>query len=353
MGDDENHLFPSNKEKYTKKFDEIIDLKTHLDLFTIKCKSDGVMYIRPQYKHFDYNVRSVQENKPNDITMSELIEVVQLSAPLGKRDETVYFTINLINTPNLLLKADNNINDNEISLIISPDTEGTFEKGAIKVNQIFTGSINLAKYRLDELGILLNTTYFGTQLKIVEIIRDKYMAYEQLKEKPNDGLTSYNCYFILPKNNKNFSITIENLNGKNISYGIIKSALNDANYILLPDDYQNKKTTIKISEYNFKLQIDNTYYNNTDSSNPYILFLFSVENKEDLYYKLNVILTEEKPESNNNTTKIIIIVVILVVVVLIVVGIILFNVISKRRKNRASTEIEKLESLDSAENQLT
>ena len=129
--------------------------------------------------------------------------------------------------------------------------------------------------------------------------------------------------------------------------------INDANYILFSDDYQNKKTTIKISEYNFKLQIDNTYYNNTDSSNPYILFLFSVENKEDLYYKLNVILTEEKPESNNNTTKIIIIVVILVVVVLIVVGIILFNVISKRRKNRASTEIEKLESLDSAENQLT
>jgi hypothetical protein len=350
VGDEENHLFPSNTEKYIKNFDQIIDLKTHLDLFTIKCKSDGVMYIRPQYKQFDYTVRSVQDNKQNDITMSELLEVAQLSAPLGKQEGTLYFTINLINSQNSLLKA---VNDNEITLIISPDTEGTFENGTIKGNQIFTGSINLTKYRLDELGILLNTTYFGTQLKIVEKIRDKYSSYRKLNEELNEDLNSYNCYFIIPKNNEKFNISIQNLNGKDISYGIIKTAVNDANYILLPDNYEKEKTTIKISENNARYLIKNKYYNNTDESNPYIMFLFSVNTKENLNYKLNISLSETPSEPNNNTTKIIIIVVIIIVVVLIVVGIILFNVISKRRKNRSSSEIEKLESIDSAENQLT
>ena len=350
VGEEENHLFPSNTEKYRRNFDQIIDLKTHLDLFTIKCKSDGVMYIRPQYKQFDYTVRSVQDNKQNDITMSELLEVAQLSAPLGKQEGTLYFTINLINSQNSLLKA---VNDNEITLIISPDTEGTFENGTIKGNQIFTGSINLTKYRLDELGILLNTTYFGTQLKIVEKIRDKYSSYRKLNEELNEDLNSYNCYFIIPKNNEKFNISIENLNGKDISYGIIKTAVNDANYILLPDNYEKEKTTIKISENNARYLIKNKYYNNTDESNPYIMFLFSVDTKENLNYKLNISLSETPSEPNNNTTKIIIIVVIIIVVVLIVVGIILFNVISKRRKNRSSSEIEKLESIDSAENQLT
>jgi len=350
VGEEENHLFPSNTEKYIRNFDQIIDLKTHLDLFTIKCKSDGVMYIRPQYKQFDYTVRSVQDNKQNDITMSELLEVAQLSAPLGKQEGTLYFTINLINSQNSLLKA---VNDNEITLIISPDTEGTFENGTIKGNQIFTGSINLTKYRLDELGILLNTTYFGTQLKIVEKIRDKYSSYRKLNEQSNEDLNSYNCYFIIPKNNEKFNISIQNLNGKDISYGIIKTAVNDANYILLPDNYEKEKTTIKISENNARYLIKNKYYNNTDESNPYIMFLFSVDTKENLNYKLNISLSETPSEPNNNTTKIIIIVVIIIVVVLIVVGIILFNVISKRRKNRSSSEIEKLESIDSAENQLT
>ena len=350
VGEEENHLFPSNTEKYIRNFDQIIDLKTHLDLFTIKCKSDGVMYIRPQYKQFDYTVRSVQDNKQNDITMSELLEVAQLSAPLGKQEGTLYFTINLINSQNSLLKA---VNDNEITLIISPDTNGTFESGTIKGNQIFTGSIDLAKYRLDELGILLNTTYFGTQLKIVEKIRDKYSSYRKLNEEYSEDINSYNCYFIIPKNNEKFNISIENLNGKDISYGIIKTAVNDANYVLLPDTYEKEKTTIKISENNARYQIKNKYYNNTDESNPYIMFLFSVDTKENLNYKLNISLSETPSEPNNNTTKIIIIVVIIIVVVLIVVGIILFNVISKRRKNRSSSEIEKLESIDSAENQLT
>lgn len=309
------------------------------------------MYIRPQYKQFDYTILSVKENSQTDITMSELLEVAQLSAPLGKRNETLYFTINIVNSNNLLLKEDNNNNDNSITLIISSDTSGMFEKGTIKGNQIFTGSINLAKYRPDELGILLNTTYFGTQLKVVEIIRDKYKSYIKLEEGQNNELNSYNCYFILPKNNKYFNISIENLSGKNISYGIINSAVKDANYVLLPDNFKNETKKIKLYANNVKIQIENIYYNIYNDSNLYIIFLFLVETQENLNYKLNISLKEEPAESNSKTTKIVIIVVVIIVVVLlIVVGIILFKVLSKRRNNRTSSEIEKLESIYSPEN---
>ena len=364
VGDDANHLFPSNTTRYIQNFDKIIDLNTHLDLFTIKCKSDGIMYIRPEYKQFDYTVRSVKDNAKTDITMSELLEIAQLSAPLGKRDETLYFTINLVN----------NVNEDEISLTISPDEEGAFEKGTIIGNQIFKGSYDLSKYKLDELALLLNATAFATQLQIFEKIRDKYNLYKELNQGSNANLESYKNFYIIPNNTKNLTISIENLNGKKISYGIVKSPLNDINYNSIADEYPDP-TTAEIKENIKEFTIDNTYENNTDTSNPFVIFFLSVlEQEKPLNYNLNISLDQmPKPEpqptqapdpdpstttapepepqkSDNNTTKIVIIVVIIIVVVLIVVGIILFNIISKRR--RSSNEIEKLGSIDSTENQL-
>ena len=352
----ENHLFPPNTTNYTKKFDEIIPLKTHLDLFTIKCKKDGIMYIRPQYKQFDYTIRNVTDNKTTTITMSELLEIAQLWTDLGKREETLYFTVNLINP--------RNNNDDEKSLTISPDTKGAFEKGTIKGNQIFTGSYDLSKYRLDELALLLNSTVYGTQLEIFRITRNKNTTYKKLNNETNTNLKSYKNFLVIPNDTYALTIRIGNLNGTNISFGIIKSPLNDINYNLIADEYKNQ-TIEKIDDNIKEFTIINSYLFNNDTANPYIiLFLSVIETDKNLDYNLNISLHQLIPPSedpspstnpdqkSNNTTKIVIIVVIVVVVVLIVVGIILFNVISKKRKERTSTQIEKLSSIDSTENQL-
>jgi hypothetical protein len=370
ISDDENHLFPSNK-KYIQNFNKIIDLKTHLDLFTINCKSDGILYIRPQYKKFDYNVRNIKEGEKTNITMSELIEMAQLSAPLGKTRETLYFTVKIIN-PQKSLLANNNINDDEVAVTISPESKGAFENQTIKVNQIFKGSYNLSKYRLDELAIYLNSTAFATELEFFEVIRDKYITFKELNNGTNEKLEFYKCFYVIPNNTENLTITIENLNGTNISYGIIKSDINDVNYNIAADNYKNvteKEIVDNITEFS----LNNTYKDNNDTSNPYIIFILRVsKNLDELNYNLNITLNKKqqpqpqpepqpKPDpeptqapsqdKSSNTTKIIIIVVIIVVVILIVVGIILFNVISKRRR-RSSTLIEKLGSIDSSENQL-
>ena len=361
ISDNKNHLFPSDK-KYALNFNKIIDLKTHLDLFTINCKSDGVLYIRPQYKKFDYNIRYINESVKTNFIMSELIEIAQLSAPLGKTPDTLYFTVKIIN-PQKSLLANNNINDDEVAVTISPESEGAFEKQTIKGNQIFKGSYNLSKYRLDELAIFLNSTIFATQLEFFEVIRGKYTTFIELNNGTNEKLESYKCFYVIPNNIENLTITIENLNGTNISYTIIKSEINNVNYNNAADNYENatkKEIVDNITEFS----LVNPYIDINDTSNPYTIFILSVsKNLDKLNYNLNITLTEKpqpepgptqapsKDDNKNNTTKIIIIVVIIIVIVLIVVGIILFNVISKRRR-RSSTLIEKLGSIDSSENQL-
>ena len=361
ISDNKNHLFPSDK-KYALNFNKIIDLKTHLDLFTINCISDGIIYIRPQYKKFDYNIRYINESVKTNFIMSELIEIAQLSAPLGKTPDTLYFTVKIIN-PQKSLLANNNINDDEVAVTISPESEGAFEKQTIKGNQIFKGSYNLSKYRLDELAIFLNSTIFATQLEFFEVIRGKYTTFIELNNGTNEKLESYKCFYVIPNNIENLTITIENLNGTNISYTIIKSEINNVNYNNAADNYENatkKEIVDNITEFS----LVNPYIDINDTSNPYTIFILSVsKNLDKLNYNLNITLTEKpqpepgptqapsKDDNKNNTTKIIIIVVIIIVIVLIVVGIILFNVISKRRR-RSSTLIEKLGSIDSSENQL-
>ena len=362
-----NHNYTSNQESLfpqtnKQNLNEIINLDTHLDFFTIKCTSDGVLYIRPQYKSFDYTVHLIGENEYKLVTMNEQVEVAQLSAPLGKGEETLYFTIMLINSIKSLTA--NNEGEGELTLNISPDEKGAFESGTIKGNEIFKGKIDLSKYRQDQLGVLLKSTDFGTELEIVEVIHNKYTSYTKLNEGDNEINESYNVYIPIPSDIEKFNITLQKLNGKNISYGIIKSAIDDINYIATADKYINT-TSAKIDQEKYDFSVKNDYYQKNDTIKNYTYFILSVLGKQDnLKYNLNINFnsSSEQPtddpqpsddpnKNNNDTTKIVIIVVIIVVVVLILVGIILFNVISRRR--RSSSEIEKLSSIDSTENQLT
>lgn len=336
--DEQSDIFPSDN-KYAVKFDELITLSTNLDLFKVKCIERGVMYIRPQYNTFNITTHLLDENGYDEIHMSDLSEMVQLSAPITRNNDILYFLISIVNSEELLTA----INNEELTLEIRPDTNGTFTEGKIRKNEIFKASINLSIYRPYQLAICLTANDYGADIEIVEVIHNKYTTYIEVKQGENKNVNSNNVNFPVSIENQKLYININNLKGKLISYGIIKSLSNDTNYITTADKY---KTSIKeeINEDKKKIILDNKYYNKTAEDKSYLYFIFSVLGKEDnLNYNIKIDFQddeEKKPEpEDDNTVIIIVIVVIIVVVIIILVVIILFIVISKKR--RASSNIEK------------
>ena len=343
-------IFPSDNQ-YAVNFDELITLRTNLDLFKVKCKQDGVMYIRPQYKTFDITTHLLDENGYSEIHMSDLEEMVQLSAPIAKNNDSLYLLISIVNSE-VLLTA---LNNEELKLTITPDTEGAFTERTIGKNELFNATINLSTYRPYQLAIKLKSNDYGADIEIVEVIHNKYTKYEEIKQGENKNINSNNVNFPVSTDDQKLYININNLKGKQISYGIIKSYFNDTDYITTADKYKNSFKE-EINEDKKKIIIDNTYYNQTDENKPYIYFVFSILGKEDnLNYDIKIDFKDDENNNNNNpetdkaedddTVKIVVIVVIIVVIVLILGGIILFNVLSKRR--RASSSIENLTSIES------
>ena len=339
-----NSFFPSD-ERYSQGFNEIIALETNLDLFKIVCEADGVMFIRPQYKTFNVTTHLIEENGHKKIAMADFSEVIQLSAPLNKSNDKLYFSIFFVKS----LNSFNILKANEVTLNISPDVEGAFNSGTIKLNETFTESIDLAKYKIDELAIHINSNEFNNEIEIVEIIHNNYTTYKEIKEGENINISSYNALFPVSSDMYSLNINIENLKGKKISYGIIKSPLNNTDYITTANKYENSKEK-EIKEENENISLNNTYYKINDELRPYTFFLLSILSRDsDLKYNIKIELKEEpinptdKSNGNNdddNTTKIVIIVVIIVAVLLILVGIILFNYLLKKKRN--SSEIEKI-----------
>lgn len=347
--EEQSDIFPSDNQ-FVVNFDELITLRTNLDLFKVKCRQEGVMYIRPQYKTFDITTHLLDENGYSEIHMSDQTEMVQLSAPIAKNNDILYLLISLVNSE-VLLTA---INNEELQLEITPDTDGAFIGGTIKKNELFKTTINLSNYRPYQLAIKLKSNDYGADIEIVEVIHNKYTKYKEIIQGENKNINSNNVNFPVSTDNQKLYININNLKGKNISYGIIKSYLNDTDYITTADKYKNSFKE-EINEDKKKIIIDNTYYNQTDENKPYIYFVFSILGKEDnLKYDIKIDFKDDENNNNNpetdkpeddDTVKIVVIVVIIVVIVLILGGIILFNVLSKRR--RASSSIENLTSIES------
>lgn len=344
--EDKSSIFPSN-ENYIKNFDEIFSLDTNIDLFRVKCKADGTLKIRPEYKEFNVTTHLIQKDTINTITMSELSEVVQLSAPIVKTNKMLFFSIKIVKEEQLLTL----VNDNQITLKIWPDTEGLFPIGNIKFGETFKGSINLENYKADELAIHVDSNDYSTEIQVIEIIQNEFNTYQEIKEGDNINLTSYNIFYKISENCKDVSINIENLEDKNISYGIIKSSINDSNYLITADKY--KDTVSKdIKKDKENIIFNNPYYHAKNNLEPYMYFILSIVGEEnDMKYNIKLSLTKDKSSDDtpedDDTTKIIIIVVIIVAVILILLAIILFTFLSKKR--RSSSDIEKISSIDPKE----
>ena len=340
----EGSLFPSEQSQ-SKEFNKRINLNTNIDLFTIKCKRPGSLSIRPDMKSFDETTHIIDQNSIKEITLFDHSEIIQLTTLLGQKTGLVYFSI---------LSLDG------VKINIIPDTKNVFEEKSIENDELFSASVDLSKYKMDQLAIRVNCSLLEKNIEVSEIIHNKYNTYRKMQKGNNTNINLNNAYIQINENISEINVTIENLQNKQISYGVIKSASNDDNYLFVANVYENT-TTKEINDKKEKIIIENIYYNNKDNKKPYLYLLVSVLGKEDnLDYNINVEIPDddkdddkddEKKDDNNedkknegddNTALIVFIALVSAIVLGFIVLALYMCVIKKRNINIEDEKVEKL-----------
>ena len=323
----DSSLFPSQSSQ-SQEFNKRITLDKNIDLFKVKCKKAGTMYIRPEYKTFSETTHLIEQNSMKEITLFDYSEIVQISTLLGQKEGIVYFSI---------LSLDGE------KITISSDTPGLFDDKIIQNNELFASSANLSKYKMDQLAIRVNASSLEKDIEVLEIIHDKYNTYHKVNKGENKNIKLNNIYLEITEKNENISFTFENLENKKISYGVIISPSNDANYLATANKYPNT-TLYDIKENKEKISIENIYYNKKDDMKPYIYAVVSIlGNEENLDYNVNVEISGESKDDDdddNNTVLIVFIAIIGAIVLgFIILGLYLI-VMKKRFNNNIQNEKE-------------
>jgi len=308
-----NSLFPQNGE-YVKNIDEIIVLNKDIDLYTIKCIKAGRMSIRPEYKTFEETTHIIEPNGIEEVTLYDYTEIVQLTTPLGLKDKIIYFSI-------VSLDGD--------KLNITADTPGVFNDSSIENEPFFTWA-NSSEYKMDQLAIRVQSASLEKNLEVTEVIHDENTTYLMLKKGKNEKINNYNVYFKMNEKYEDIlkvNLTLESLKDKTISYGVIKTAIDDGNYLNIANNYSN--TTIrKIEQENQTIKVDNVFLDNKDKIKPYVFLVLSVLDHDSLEYNVTVDIKEEKVD---NTLALLVVIIIFAAIILGSLVLALFVCFIKKR----------------------
>ena len=320
---EEKSFFPT-QENQLKQINKEIPFETNIDLITIICKKSGSMSIRPIAKDFAEKTHLLKQNSANQITLYSSNEILQLTTNLGQNTGTLYFSI---------LSLDGE------EIKISPDTPGLFKEETIKNNELFTKSVDLSKYKMDQLAIKVSCSLAEKNIEIFEIIHNDFNTYQKLEKGENKEIKLHNVYFPLNKEVQKLNLVLENLQNKKISYGVIKAANNDSNYLLTANNYANT-TTEELEENSHTLEIANVYYNLDDNMKPYIFALISVLGEDkDLLYNVNIGKDYKEEGEEDNTFIIILCIILVIIITFITLSTI---IILKKKKNQQDKNIESI-----------
>ena len=324
-------LFPLN-ESQSIEFNKEIILKTNLDFFTIKCKKGGIMSIRPKTKTFEETTHLIEQNTINQIKLYDYVEIIQLTTLLGQTEGTLYFSI---------LSLDGE------KTIITPDTPKVFKEQTIQNNELFTASINLSKFRMDQLAVKVNCSSLEKNLEIVEIIHNKNNTYQELKKGENKNIKINNVYFKIDNDIDKFNITLENLQNKTLAYGIIQSASKDENYLATAEKYPNITIIEQLLYEKLDLEIENIYYKNIDNMKPYLFLLISVlEEDNNLNYNIKIDIKDSDEDDDDDSMVFYVVIALVSAIILgfIILG--LFMCVIKKKTQKDEDKLEKLNSAD-------
>ena len=283
------------------------------------------MSIRPEYKTFDEKTHLIKQNSLNQITLFDHSEIIQLTTSLGKSTEIVYFSI-------LSLDGD--------TINISPDTKGLFDNKTIKNNELFSGSADLSKYKMDQLAIRVNCSTLEKNIEVIEIIHNKYNNYTKINNGKNKNIVFYNIFINISNKISSVDIEFENLKNRNISYGIIQSSSNDSNYLLTANNYPNM-TYDEVKDGKNEINVVNNFTDIKNESKPYLYCLVSILDQNDLNYNVNV-ETYESADMDDSTVLIIFILLLSVIILGFVILAIYLIVVKRKTGDITDDKEEKL-----------
>ena len=306
-------LFPTQQE-YIVERDKTFLLDNYIDFFTIFCIQPGIFSLRSLHKEYDEDTFQITQNSIEDISIEgERTQVILLSAPIKPPTEYLYFAL-------LSLYGD--------PVTIEPDTPGMFNTTTIKGDQLFKLPIKLADYKPDELAVRINSTE-RTTIEVLEVIRYNYTKYTIVEKNNKTKINGNHFVKFLDKNIDQIKVKIYNLDRAPISYGLVKLATDDINYLPLAsqfrEEYNISNITLLSNEKVIKLK---NPFKGFNDNKKYLAFIFSIRRAN--LHEFEVEFDENIKEGNTTLIIILIFVGIILIVCLVILAAFL---IGKTRKS--------------------
>ena len=272
---DEQSLFPSLLKNKKSNFTSIV-LSNHIDLFTITCTKAGSLLLKPIMKTFSEKTHIMGQNSRSIFTLISNVEILQLTSPMKSPAKYLYLSI-------LSLQGNN--------IRITPDTKGIFDETEIKGNKLFTQKIDIQKHKSDELAFIISANISSlVDIEVIEVIHYNFSEYVNIKSNQKQELTQNNFVKFIDKSVKKLIIDVNGLNNVSVTYGIVKLATNDINYIPLAFKYRTDVIR-KTFEVNEVIEIDNKYYEEDDIYKNYQAFIFSIHSSK-MNFKYDIQIEE-------------------------------------------------------------
>ena len=303
-------LFPINSEYIVEK-DKTFFLDNYIDFFTITCSKPGIFSLRSLHKEYDEDTITITQNSIDDTSIEgNRTTVILLSAPIIPPTEYLYFA---------LLSLDGE------PITIEPDTPEMFNTTTIEGDKLFTLKIKLADYKVDDLAIRV-TPFETARIEILEVIRYNFTEYTVVESNGKTQLKNNHFIKFLDKNFDQIKIKFFGLNSIPVSYGLVRLATDDTNYLPLASQFQEEYNITKKNLVNGEeIELKNPFKGINDNKK-FLAFIFSVQKYESYEYTIEI---SDISEGGNTTLIIILIFVGIIVVVGVIILVVFF--MGKRR----------------------
>lgn len=315
LNDSEREFFPSESEKNQIEKEILYDSRTHLDIFTIKCKSPGTLFIRPLKKEFKETTHIITDNS---ITSTETFlgtEIIQLYSQIKNAPPHVYFSI---------------LTFSENEIIIEPDTPGLFNETIIdNKTKLFSLEIDTKLYKMDQMAIKLTSKSYN-DLEIIETTDCNYCKYQKISNEIGQKdleINSNNFVMFLEEKITNFSIIFNSLENEEVAYGIVDLASDNINYIPLAYNFPK----IKREKLGKTLNITVESEFKKDEYKPFKAFIFSLTKNEVPKYKIDI-TTISDDTSNEDLFSLILIICLGTALLIAIATIIILCIFKKKLK---------------------
>lgn len=274
-----NTIFPLSEYELEKEKVFISD--THIDIYSIKCNSPGIFYIRPLKKKFDYKTTELTQNSISIIKLTSQTEMIQLSCAIKNPPKKIYFS---------LLLMGNNIN-------IVPDIPGLFKEKYLRKGEFFFLEIDSKKYRMDEMAIKISSND-NPQIEITETTDFELNQYQEVSKENKKIIIKKNNFIIfLNKKTEQIKLNFNKIkNGKiNATYGIVRLATNKKEYIPTADKFKEEVREKEINN-GIDIELNNSYYKEEDGYKPYQAFIFSIKSNNTINFVVEYEINKSKKD---------------------------------------------------------